>query len=132
MENKVLIIDEKDKKHKLMIENITKFKWIQEQLKSYKEWEKKLKEAFKQYDFEKVVITSESGNTTFNVTQYIQNRKELNEEKLLDALEDYIRNDFGMNDTIIDNQIQLRDELGCILDKAYETKEVKCIKYGVK
>lgn len=132
MENKILIIDEKDNEYKLMIENISKFKWVQEQLKSFKEWEKKLKDSFKQYDFNKVVITSESGNTTFSVTQYTQQRKELDKEDLVETLKCYIKGDLGLGDFVNEMQIPLTQDLTDIIEKAHKINEVKCIKYGVK
>lgn len=133
MENKVLIIEEnKSIEHKEMIEKINKFKYIQEQLKAFKEWEKKLKDEFKKYNFEKVVITSESGNTTFSITQYTQERKELDKEKMIDVIEAYIRSDLGMGDEINDKSIPLRRELEEIVENAHETKTIKCVKYNVK
>lgn len=135
MENKVLIINTKENKEKHLdtIKAIEQYKYVQNQIKAFKEMEKVLKEHFKKYDFEKIIILDENNeNITFSITQYTQERKELNEENLLDSLEDYIRHDFAMNDMIIDHQIQLRDELGYILDKSYETKEIKCVKFNIK
>lgn len=132
--NKQLILtkDNVDKKNEIIINSIEQFKQVQEQLKSYKELDKMLKEQFKKYDFQKVIIMSEQGNTTFTVTQYDQEKKSLNKERLIEVLEAYIKSDLALGDDIVDKQIPLKEELERILDEAYETNIVKCVKYGVK
>lgn len=130
--NKIIIIDEKDTKHKLMVDTINQFKYVQSQLKSFKELEKKIKDEFKKYDFEKVIITSDSGNITFSVTQYTQERKELDKDELIETLKTYICGDLELGDYIKDNSIPLTQDLNDIVENAYKTKEVKCVKYGVK
>lgn len=132
---KELIINRDDinTKNEIIVKAIEQFKHVQEQLKSYKELDKLLKEQFKKYDFQKAIIMDEkNGNITFTVTQYEQERKELNKDKLIDLLEGYIKADLGLGDDIFDNEIQLKQELEEIINNSYETKKVKCVKYGVK
>lgn len=136
MENKELIIsnvESASKENKLIVDTIQQFKYIQEQLKSYKELDKLIREELKKYDFQKIIIMNEkSGNTTFTATQYDQERKTLNKDKLIEVLEAYIKSDLGLGDDIFDKEIPLKQELERIVDESYEINTIKCIKYGVK
>lgn len=130
---KMLIAKANDKKNQLIIQSIKEFKLVQEQLKKYQAMEKILKEQLKKYDFEEVVIIDENDEKIiFKATQYTQERKNLDKEKLVELLEAYIRADLGMGDDINDKVIPLKQDLEDIIESSYETKINKCIKFGVK
>lgn len=135
MENKVLIINTKENKEKHLdtIKAIEQYKYVQNQIKAFKEMEKVLKENFKKYDFEKIIILDENNeNITFSITQYTQERKELDKELLIERIEAYILSGLGLIDDAVDNSIPVKRDLEEILEDSYETKEIKCVKFNVK
>lgn len=131
-DKKELIINADDEKNKLIVETINQFKWVNEQLDKYKKLDKVIRESLKQYNFEKITILNNDETIVFSATQYEQNRKEFNKEKLLETLQAYICGDLELGDHIIEHSIPLEQELHDIIENAYETKKIKCVKYGVK
>lgn len=133
MENKQLIIKKDNEKHQLMINSINQFKALQDELKRLKDMEKILKDTFKQYDFEKVVILDEKdGNVTFQVTKYHQTRKELDIDKMISLIVAHVCGDLNLVDGIVGGSQQLEDDIKEIVEHCYNEKKVECVKFTVK
>lgn len=132
MKNKTMILKSNDGKSLSLLTSIKQYKLIQDEIKKLKDNEKILKEIFKKYDFEKVIILDEQGDDTiFQVTKYFQTRKELNIDKLIELIEAHVCGDLELTDMITHKQ-QFRDDLKAIIDSCYDEKKVECVKFTFK
>lgn len=132
MKNKTMILKSNDQKSLSLLASIKQYKLIQDEIKKLKDNEKILKEIFKKYDFEKVIILDEQGDDTiFQVTKYFQSRKELNIDKLIELIEAHVCGDLELTDMITHKQ-QFRDDLRAIIERCYDEKKVECVKFTFK